>query len=86
MCAEDIPLERLPTVLVPTGKFWDGLEIMWANLVHEIPDIPDGATEFFLAYVKPILGEGCMLCSKLQTTLVLCRQCMHIVLLVCCPP
>ena len=62
MCAEDIPLERLPTVLVPTGKFWDGLEIMWANLVHEIPDIPDGATEFFLAYVKPILGEGCTPC------------------------
>lgn len=58
MCADDIPLERLPTVLIPTGKFWDGLEAMWGDLVHELPDIPDGATDFFVAHIKPSLSEA----------------------------
>ena len=60
MCAEDIPLERHPAVIIPIGAFWDGLADFWSDLVHELPNIPVGANEYFATHLKPALGENCI--------------------------
>ena len=57
MCADDIPLKRLPTVIIPEGPFWDELEGFWSDLVNELPDIPDGGNRYFGNHLKPSLGK-----------------------------
>ena len=57
MCADDIPLKRKPTVVIPDGPFWDELENFWSDLVNELPDIPDGGNRYFGSHLKPSFGN-----------------------------
>lgn len=57
VCADDIPLERLPHVMIPVGQFWDELENFWSDLVNELPDIPLGGNSYFGDHLKPSLGN-----------------------------
>lgn len=78
MCADDIPLERLATVLAPIGEFWDELELAWANVVHEVPNIPDGASDYFDAHMRPTLGEVAFQCILYASGAVAtCSQPVH---------
>lgn len=56
ICADDVPLERIPASLIATGELWAGIEAFWGDLVHELPNIPDGGSDYFVEHVKPSLG------------------------------
>ena len=57
VCADDIPLERHPSVMIPVGPFWDELENFWSDLVNELPNIPFGGNSYFDDHLKPSLGN-----------------------------
>lgn len=57
VCADDIPLKRLPLVIIPVGPFWEEVADFWSDLVNELPDIPDGGNRYFGDHLKPSLGN-----------------------------
>ena len=72
VCADDIPLQRRPLVIIPVGPFWDELEAFWSDLVHELPDIPDGGNRYFGDHLKPSLGDIPNLCDVLRHGTLMC--------------